>query len=210
MSTHDHTEPQVHRLQKAGSQEPVPKSPRDTHDPTAILARLLTNRSLREAFLEAPQVVASELTDQSDVQAFLLQLAPENLQAQAESLISKRQGEVATLIPATWQFLGATAVQHFADYANRSEWPRGYRRHLLDALAFCNYLQDMKLRGLPSDERRWLGFQVAKGRCRVGFVSGVMIEGRPRRAIQVLVRGRGGKPKRHHLYLRHWKELLTK
>lgn len=182
----------------------------DRREPTAILARLLTDQTLREAFLDAPEAVAAQLTNQDDVRAFLLQLDRESVKAQAESLISKRQGEVATLIPATWQSLGATAVQHFAHYANRSEWPRGYRRHLLDATAFCDYLKRMNLSGLPTDERRWLRFQVAKSRCRVGFVSGVMIQGRPRRAIQVLVRGRGGQPKRHHLYLRHWKELLTK
>lgn len=182
----------------------------ERREPTAILARLLTNRSLREAFFDAPETVAAQLTDQDDVRAFLVQLDRESVKAQAESLISKRQGEVATLIPTTWRYLGATAVQHFAHYTNRSEWPRGYRRHLLDALAFCDYLKQRNLPGLPSDERRWLRFQVAKSRCRVGFVSGVMIQGRARRTIQVMVRGRGGKPKRHHLYLRHWKELLTK
>ncbi|MAI32677.1 MAG: hypothetical protein CMM07_13520 [Rhodopirellula sp.] len=182
----------------------------DTGDePVAILAALLTNRHLRNRLRETPEEIAEQWSHQEHIQTFLLQLDLNSLTNQAESLISKRRGEVAKRIPSIWAFLGQSAPGYFSQYVDQSAWPRGYRRSLLDAISFCNYLQSLQLPGLPLDERRWLRFQNARSRFRVGLVSGVHINGRPRLALQMLSRSRGGKPGKRHFYLRHWTELLA-
>ncbi|MGI9473235.1 MAG: hypothetical protein ACR2NZ_16965 [Rubripirellula sp.] len=178
--------------------------------PTDLLARLLTDRHLRERFVREPAEVAAVLTHDGVQREFLLHLDRQRLVEQAESLIRKRQHEVAGLVPSTWASLGTTAVQQFRRYVDDAAWPAGHRRHQQDAFAFCEFLRQSGVIGYAAAEERWLRFQLARSRCRVGFVADVMIDGRPRYALQVFLRDRRGQPHRRHFFLRHWRELTTK
>src|SRR5262245_63399220 len=74
-------------------------------------------------------------------------LDPLALNAQADTLVDKRRGEVARIAPRTWGLLGATGVEVFNEYAS-NHWPAGHRRHPEDTLAFLRFLA---ARGLPHD-----------------------------------------------------------
>lgn len=105
-----------------------------------LLARLLSDGELRRRFRDNREQVVNELTDCDSVAAFLLAIDSEQLDAQAETLIAKRQHEVASTLPGSWHKLGKDACSLFRKYAAESAWPEGHLRHLLDASEFGAWL----------------------------------------------------------------------
>ena len=90
----------------------------------SLLSLLLGDVELRRRFIGNSQQVARELTDDPATIEFLMKLDHLQLEKQAESLVSKRQHEVAALMPVTWQQLGGTAVSRFRNFAAESSWPQ--------------------------------------------------------------------------------------
>jgi hypothetical protein len=131
-------------------------------DLTHALARLLTDRSLRRRFRADRSAVSRELSLQPDDAAILCAIDPPELDAQAQSLLAKRLGEVARIAPRTWKALGIEGVRVFDDYAS-DHWPTGHMRHPHDALAFLRFLT---ARGLPHDTIETLRLEARLSRCR--------------------------------------------
>lgn len=105
------------------------------------LAALLSDSSLRQAFMAEPAsaLAGFNLSDE-DVQ-LLAAMDREQLEAQARALLTKRQREVAKFLPRTLSHLMSRHHALFADYAAERPWPEGHQRHHKDALAFLNWLK---------------------------------------------------------------------
>jgi len=108
-------------------------------DFTTALARLLSDAELRAEFATHPAAVASRLADHRDDVAALLAIDPAELETQAVGLVRKRTGQVAALLPQTWNQL-PDASTRFADFAAGQPWPEGHQRHLNDAVQFGAWL----------------------------------------------------------------------
>ena len=87
---------------------------KDSDANVALLAQLLSDRQLRIRFRENVDDMVRELTDDQAGRAFLRSLDHRLLEAQAETLITKRQHEVAQLLPLTWKQLAESAPSLFA------------------------------------------------------------------------------------------------
>ena len=156
------------------------------HSNVTLLSRLLSDSQLRQRFRADPQRVAVELTDDAADVTFLLSLDHGQLEAQAETLVSKRQHEVAQLLPLTWKQLGHEATSLFRAYASKAAWPEGYTRHLCDAVEFGLWLS-----------RRSQHTPVGLGWNRVRFAASsrrlavrIIRDRRVRCGLQILVRQR--------------------
>lgn len=101
--------------------------------------RLLSDRKLRERFAKVPAVVARALGVVESEVAALCGLNVEQLNHQAQVLVSKRMHEVRKLLPSTCGNLGAEFEPVFLRYAE-TNWPKGHRRHLIDAVGFLESL----------------------------------------------------------------------
>jgi hypothetical protein len=130
----------------------------------AYLARLYTDRALREGFFADPVGAAAAAGLDPDDAAVLAQLAPAQVRFFARSLQRKRLGEVAKLLPATCAALGERFAPLFFRYAEASI-PGGSAKHQADALAFCAYLRELARAGeldpgwiaaVPRYEAAWL------------------------------------------------------
>jgi hypothetical protein len=135
---------------------------------TSALARLLSDRELRLRFRADARQVACDLSVSLHDEAILCAIDPAALETQAQALIDKRCGEVARIIPRTWEVLVAERMKLFEEYAEHS-WPAGHQRHLLDALGFIRFVIG---RGLPHDriERLRLETRLSRPRYRVSLV----------------------------------------
>ncbi|MGZ0172527.1 MAG: hypothetical protein ACKVHE_23555 [Planctomycetales bacterium] len=138
----------------------------------AVLARLLSDVELRRRFVEDPERVALEITDAPLLVTFLVGLNPAQLEAQAVTLVSKRQHEVSELLPKTWRRLGATAASLFRAYAAGSVWPGGHTRHLQDAEAFARWLTTKADCRPEMAEWNRVRFALSGRRAEIRFVRG--------------------------------------
>lgn len=105
----------------------------------SALARLYTDRVLRERFFDEPLVVGHELGLSQDEAAQLAQISAGQIRAFAGSLIGKRLGEAEKLMPLTRQVLGRSFAEHFRRFA-AAPVPGGLLKHHADALAFSTFL----------------------------------------------------------------------
>lgn len=108
-------------------------------DFVSALARLLTDRTLRDRHREDPEAVADALDCMGYDADKLIALDPAQIAEQADGLIRKRYHEVRALLPETMAHLGGRATRLFFEFAE-NHWPDGHRRHQEDALAFCRSL----------------------------------------------------------------------
>lgn len=159
----------------------------DADSNVALLARLLSDRQLRSRFRDNASDVARELADDQAGRAFLLSLDHRLLEAQAETLITKRLHEVSQLLPLTWKRLADSAPSVFAAYADESVWPEGHNRHLFDAEAFACWLSGRQARDLVIAESNRLRFRLNDRRLSVHVFSEGLI---PR--VQILFRKQNG------------------
>jgi hypothetical protein len=102
-----------------------------------ILARLYTDPVTLNAFLEDPEGFAAGHSKESEL--VLSEIDQWQLEFFASSLRSKRLGEVRKLLPLTTRALGQRCIEEFRNYSATS-LPGGARKHLADAMAFCEYL----------------------------------------------------------------------
>lgn len=159
---------------------------------TPLLARLLSDRRLRERFAADRAAVAAELSADTAMREALLALDAAALELQAQGLVDKRRGEVANFLPLTLENLAGEASALFDAHAQQF-WPQGHRRHLNDAVAFAAFLQQ---RGKPVDsgELNRLHFIERKRFLRLALIRRATTGGKRRRAVQVLYRGDRGDP----------------
>lgn len=163
-------------------------------DLTAALAQLFTDSELRERFRRDPEAVAELLELESESRPTFCNLNADELERQADCLISKRCHEVSQILPQTWERLGwQEARQLFYQFA-ATFWPEGHQRHFLDALAFCVFLKRRKISGLVKSEWNWLRFCQSDGRLRIHFVRDLIINGHPYFGLQFFYR-RSQKPR---------------
>jgi len=105
----------------------------------AAQARLYTNAADRAAFYDKPQSFKIPWgLDDGDIDR-LLAIPRSQIEAFAVSLIAKRRGEVAKMLPLTRKALGGHFADIFRQYAERFT-PAGIHRHRDDALAFARSL----------------------------------------------------------------------
>ena len=134
-----------------------------------LLSRLLSDIGLRKRFCEDREQVVAELTDDATTATFLSAIDFTQLDAQAETLLGKRQHEIAELLPLTWRRLGNDARKLFREYAATSLWPEGHLRHLFDACAFVMWLRQS---GWPSVDAEFnrISFAATGGRFAIRIV----------------------------------------
>ena len=104
------------------------------------LARLYTDRSLRERFFADPGLIGRELGLSEKEAAQIAQVSSAQVGVFARSLVSKRCGEVEKLMPRTRQAMGPQFTTLFQDYA-AAPIPEGIHKHRDDARAFAVFLQ---------------------------------------------------------------------
>lgn len=168
------------------------------------LARLLSNRDLRRRFREDPDRTAAEWgIARHDLRA-LTAIAPDELERQADGLISKRFHEVRGLLPWTCSELGGGARKHFIRFA-ATRWPTGHKRHVEDAVGFCRYLSGINAGKINRFEWGWLEFVLSDRRFRVRGFTDWIRNGKPRSGIVVMLRKRG----RPRYSLVHWPRPFT-
>lgn len=169
-------------------------------DVVNALGQLLHDQRLLKRFIEDRESVIAELGITKDQSAFFLNLKDTQLKTQADSLVRKRWGEVAELIPNTWVRLGKKAILRFNQYADEAEWPDGHRRHFLDADQFCEFLRRQAPAGYLKSEHHWIKFLCHPKRISVRFVNDFIVKGKKRFAIQCCYRHRG-RPRFKAFYL---------
>lgn len=137
---------------------------------TPALARLLSDRALRLRFAADATQVARELELPPCDAEILCAMDPAALEAQAQTLVAKRRGEVARIAPQTWNLLAAAGAELFDEYAC-DRWPTGHLRHPQDTLAFLRFLA---ARGLPHDPIEGLRIEtrLSRRRHRIRLVRG--------------------------------------
>lgn len=109
-------------------------------DAVTLLGRLLSSKKERAQFADAPEAWLERANATAAAHAELATISPSGLGAQADVLLSKRWAEIADHIPKTVRALGAKGPRLFEHFAENAPWPRGYLRHLEDALAFIDFL----------------------------------------------------------------------
>ena len=105
-----------------------------------FLARLYTDEVLRREFLSAPEKIGQENDLSERELAELAEVFPDELNSFADSLRWKRLREVEKLLPLTRAQLNKEFERHFRDFA-RNFYSQSIKKHLDDALRFCDYLQ---------------------------------------------------------------------
>jgi hypothetical protein len=167
---------------------------------TSALARLLTEAPLRDNFRVDAQRTARELSVDADSIDTFCALDPSRLDAQAATLLSKRYHEAFSLLPETCAQLQHNGRDVFMEYAH-SHWPEGHRRHLIDAVKFCQFLITLGSRSVCRSEYNRLRFALKGGRLAVHLVADLPVGEKKRRALQLLYRPANGIPRQYAFYL---------
>ncbi|MDG2221771.1 MAG: hypothetical protein P8L85_10335 [Rubripirellula sp.] len=156
-----------------------------------ILGRLLQDRGLRERLAKDRAAVAKELGIAADQASFIDGLNVHQLEAQAESLIQKRQHEVSRVIPETWSRLGRQWQVQFRQYAAKAAWPQGHRRHFIDAAMFCKFLKAKGVSGYLRSEHQRADFLAGNQRLSIRIVNDLIFKDKEHWAIQFCIRRKG-------------------
>ena len=176
-----------------------PVNPPDEIHP---LAKLLSERRLREEFRRDRLQVIDELNVSAAQAEQLMSISMEQLDAQAESLIAKRYNEVRELAPQTWMRLGEHAVKCFIQYAETSKWPSGHQRHMVDAVRFCEFVRLNCKDCFLQSEYQWLTFRCGKRHFRFCFTFDYMLGDKRKWAIQYFWRDKKQSPNRTAFFMR--------
>jgi hypothetical protein len=167
---------------------------------TTALTRLLSDTQLRSAYGIDRYRVAREMSiAQCDFEAFVA-LDMRDLEQQAQCLIDKRYYEVARLLPQTVKRLGSDAQHLFVKHA--SFWPVGHRRHLIDAIEYCRYVNSRHPEKIVQAELTWLRFQVSNRWLAIYRIVDVDSHGKKNKSVHLFVRMRNGEVRR--LKFRFW------
>ncbi len=154
---------------------------------TTALSLLLAQTALRDAYRQDPEALARRLeVGAPDLPSFL-SLDLQGLEAQARSLKSKRFHEISSFLPRTMVLLGVSASQEFFAFAE-DFWPKGHKRHLLDAINFCEHLRSLGNHRIAAEEFNRVRFLYKKSRITFHFVKDYPYRDRTCPAVQVLFR----------------------
>jgi hypothetical protein len=104
------------------------------------LARFYTDAELRKHFLEDSKSVGRELNLSDDEIEQLSAISSEELSFFADSLVWKRLNEVEKLLPLSRKVLKEEFIDLFHFFAPTYN-PTTIKKHLEDAIAFCEYLK---------------------------------------------------------------------
>jgi hypothetical protein len=105
-----------------------------------FLARLSTDAALRDRFLDDPVRVAAEFDlSPADAREFEA-LMPGSIVGFAGSLIRKRRGEVASLLPTTVRALGLERFARLFRQHAQNHVPAGIKKHRDDAIAWADFV----------------------------------------------------------------------
>ena len=159
-------------------------------DYTTALGRLLTDASLRRGFRADPAGTADAMGVTMTDRRRIIELCIEDLETQANTLISKRFHAVAAILPQTMMALGEASFASFVPYAN-GFWPRGHLKHFEDAVAFGRFLQTRGVHQLNALELNRVAFLVEQRRCALYWAPRAAVSGRLRHVLQLLFRKRG-------------------
>lgn len=163
-------------------------------------ARLLRDGNLRETFAANPGAAAQQIhLCPPDLRAWL-QLNPTEVEFQAEVLLRKRLDSVKFFAPETCRRLGEKLWPLFRDYA-RANWPPVGAAKFFDAFLFCQRLKQQTPAVLAVAEWNRLDFAASNRRLKIGFVRMPDTKRRPRRGLQIFLRG---KNRRSHEFFFHF------
>ena len=160
-----------------------------TTDFVSALAQLLFNPALRKTFLANPATAAELLNLADEARPMFLSLSPQQVEHQAQLLITKRMRETFQQLPVTVKCLGPSVVATFTEYATQY-WPQTHRRHSDDALQFCQFLYTRQLPFNQSEYNR-CRFRSDSKRLQVCLAKDAVVNGRLHLALQVLYRRKG-------------------
>ena len=108
----------------------------------SMLARIYTDKELRQKFLLNPFDVATEYhLEDSEIEQ-VIDLSKDQVESFSVSLIYKRLGEIRKKLPFTARLLGKKFSRLFFQYAQAST-PRGIKKHLDDTFLFAAYIKRM-------------------------------------------------------------------
>ncbi len=111
-----------------------------------LLARLYTDPAFRSAFFADPPAAAARLgIDPAEADA-IAAVSREELDYFSETLFRKRLSEVGNLLPLTKAELGDRFAERFRTFA-RHFVPGSVKKHVEDAVRFCDFLRREKLSG---------------------------------------------------------------
>lgn len=153
------------------------------------LSRLLTKPDLLDQFESHPGKIAALLNVAEEERPCFVALSPQQIRAQAKLLITKRQREVYTLLPHTFNQLGTDVTAIFEKYAV-DYWPNTHQRHLEDAIQFARYLKSQPF-PVSQDELNHLQFLSSGRRIRLALVKNTRIKGKWLPALQLCYRSKG-------------------
>ncbi|HEX8288198.1 MAG TPA: hypothetical protein VF556_09385 [Pyrinomonadaceae bacterium] len=109
-----------------------------------FLAKIYTDEQFRRAFLSEPEKTGKENSLNENEIAEIFAVLPEEIGFFAESLFRKRLREVEKLLPLTREITGADFTPLFREFA-RIYNPQTVKKHLEDAIAFCDFLRENNL-----------------------------------------------------------------
>lgn len=173
----------------------------NAHDTVRMLALLLHNQSLRDQIRSCPATFITTQGLSEEAAQVIASLDCDQLDRQAEALLSKRRFQVAQLIPQTWHSLGSSASEQFQNYAEQTTWPETHQKHERDALRFCQYLQQQRIPGYLKSEHNWLNFHLHKHWFRIHWVTDLIIDQQRFSGIQVFSRNPSGAPLKRVFFL---------
>ncbi|HEX8565929.1 MAG TPA: hypothetical protein VF648_09690 [Pyrinomonadaceae bacterium] len=110
-----------------------------------LLARLYTDKVLRQKFLSAPEKTGREFNLTEKEIADLAAVLPAEFDFFSESLLFKRLREVEKLLPRTKEILSADFEKYFREFSN-SFLPTSIKKHLEDAVQFADFLLKQELK----------------------------------------------------------------
>ncbi|HQU83691.1 MAG TPA: hypothetical protein PKY59_11220 [Pyrinomonadaceae bacterium] len=105
-----------------------------------LLARLYTDKNLREKFFAEPKNIGFEFDlTQKEINE-IVEIAPQELNFFAESLFWKRLREAEKFLPFTKEILKVDFQIKFKEFSQNFN-PQSVKKHLEDAIEFCGFLQ---------------------------------------------------------------------
>jgi hypothetical protein len=150
------------------------------------LSRLLSDAKVRAEFRVDPSAGVRRLGLPPECSL----LDPDQLEAQAQTLLVKRVSAVKKLLPDTFETHGLVAFERFFEFAQQF-WPAGDRKHPVDAAAFAGFLSARGLKVFGTERNR-AEFLASGARMRVRLVADAPLLGQRRPAVQILLRTRIG------------------
>lgn len=123
-----------------------------------LLARLYTDKNLREKFFAEPKKIGFEFElTQKEIHE-IVEIAPQELNFFAESLFWKRVREVEKFLPFTKKILAEDFQSLFEQFTQNFN-PKSVKKHLEDAFEFCKFLQTNEI---PLIAKNIAAFEKAK------------------------------------------------